>query len=276
MMGGLMFIGGITFTCLTVGFKELSTGKLSHVWVLALALVYAAVGFIDDFQKLRNKRNLGLTAKHKFALQLVVAIGFLIVMRLSGNITTNLYIPFFNVTAAIPAPVYYTVAAFVIVGTVNAVNITDGLDGLATGVSIPVAVCYTFIAFMWGLSALGIFAAALAGALVAFLFFNFHPAKVIMGDTGSLFLGGAICATAFALDVPLLLLPLGIVYFIETLSVILQVSYFKLTHGKRIFKMSPIHHHFELCGWNEYKVFTVFTAVSAVFAVLSYFGVYKR
>jgi len=275
-MGGVMFIIGVTAACLTVGLREIRAGLFSHVFVLLLAIINAAIGFFDDYEKLRKKQNLGLRAKQKFILQLVVAVVFLFLMQYTGALTTSLYIPFFNVSVSIPAPVYYVFAAFVMVGTVNAVNITDGIDGLATGVSIPVAVCYAFMAFLWGFTGPGVLAAALAGALVAFLIFNFHPAKVFMGDTGSLFLGGAICAMAFAMDVPLILIPLGIVYLIETLSDIIQITYFKITHGKRVFKMAPIHHHFEMCGWSEYKLFIVFTAVSAVFAALSYYGVYFR
>ena len=275
-MGGLMFIAGAVAACLVAGFGEMRDGVFDHIAVLVIALAFAAIGFYDDYVKLKMKRNLGLTAAKKFALQALVAIIFLLVMRITGNVTSNLYIPFFNVSYRIPEPVYYVFAAFVIVGTVNAVNITDGVDGLATGVTIPVAVCYVFIAFLWGDAALGVFAAALAGGLIAFLFFNFHPAKVFMGDTGALFLGGAVCATAFAMDMPVILIPLGIVYFVETLSDIIQVTYFKLSHGKRVFKMAPLHHHFEMCGWSEYRIFAVFTFVSAVFAALSYFGVRFR
>ena len=282
-MGGIMFIAGITAACMTIGFtetrgnpatnSEIYNGISSHIIVLLVALVFAAIGFVDDYEKLKKKQNLGLTAKKKFALQLIAAVILLIVMRLTGNLTASLYIPFLNVSISVPWPVYYLFAAFVIVGTVNAVNITDGADGLVTGVTIPVAVCFVFIACIRGRTTLGVFAAALTGGLAAFLFFNFHPAKVFMGDTGALFLGGAVCAMAFAFDMPLILIPLGIVYFIETLSDIIQVSYFKLSHGKRVFKMAPLHHHFEMCGWSEHKLFAVFTAVSAVFAVLSFFGV---
>jgi len=150
------------------------------------------------------------------------------------------------------------------VGTVNSVNFTDGLDGLATGVTIPVALCISALAWLWGFTTIGIFSFALTGTLIAFLIFNFHPAKIIMGDTGSLFIGGAICALAFALDKPLILLLLGFIYFVETLSVIIQIFYFKLTKGKRVFKMAPIHHHFEMCGWSEIKVFTIFTGTIVV------------
>lgn len=275
-MGGLMFIGGIAIICLASGIREMLEGDFGHIFVLLFALVYAAIGFLDDYEKLKKKQNLGLTAIQKFLLQLVVAIAFIFLLRLNGYLSPNLYIPFFHVTIPLPEVVYFVFAAFVMVGCVNAVNITDGIDGLATGVSIPVALCYTAIAFVWGYTTLGVFAAALAGGLVAFLIFNFHPAKVFMGDTGSLFLGGAVCALAFAMDIPLILIPLGIVYILETLSDIIQVAYFKISHGKRIFKMAPLHHHFEMCGWNEYKIFAVFTTVSAIFAVISYLGVYDR
>jgi len=275
-MGGLMFIAGTVISCLTVGYGRLKDGDLTLFLALVLAVIFAAIGFLDDYEKLRRKQNLGLTAKHKFAIQLVVAVFFVLLMTMTGKLTTSLYIPFINVSVSLPAPVYYLFIVFVVVGTVNAVNITDGIDGLATGVSIPVAVCFALVALLWRAASAGIFSAALAGALVAFLFFNFHPAKVFMGDTGSLFIGGAISAMALLMDMPLILIPLGIVYFVETLSDIIQISYFKLTKGKRVFKMAPIHHHFEMCGWSEYKLFIVFTAVSVVFAVLSYFGVSFR
>jgi phospho-N-acetylmuramoyl-pentapeptide-transferase len=246
------------------------------LFILAFALLYALIGFIDDYEKVKKKQNLGLKAWHKFAFQLIIAAAFIFLMHHQGRLSTLLFIPFVNIYFEIPTVLYYIFAAFVIVGTVNSVNITDGVDGLATGVTIPVAVALVFIAFLANDISVGIFAAALTGGLVGFLIFNFHPAKVIMGDTGSLFLGGAVCAIAFALDIPLLLITLGIVYFIETLSDIIQIGYFKLTKGKRVFKMAPIHHHFEMIGWSEYKVFTVFTAISAIFALISYFGVVNR
>ena len=152
-------------------------------------------------------------------------------------------------------------------------NITDGLDGLAASVTVPVALFYAAAAGIWGMTQLGVFAGAALGGLLAFLLFNAHPAKVFMGDTGSLFLGGAVAGMAFAIDMPLILAPIGIIYIVETLSDILQVCYFKLTHGKRIFKMAPIHHHFEMCGWSEVKIVTVFTAVSVLFCALALIGI---
>lgn len=275
-MGGLMFIAGITAACLVAGYTEMMNGQFGHIYVLIFALIYAAIGFFDDFEKLIKKRNMGLTALQKFLLQLVAAVVFVLLMRLLGFLHPNLYIPFLNLTIMIWEPLYFLIAAFIIVATVNAVNITDGVDGLATGVSIPVAICYAAIAFLWGYTHFGIFAAALCGGLIGFLLFNFHPARVFMGDTGSLFLGGAVCAMAFSMDIPLIIVPLGIIYVVEILSDVIQIGYFKLTKGKRIFKMAPLHHHLEMTGWSEYKLFFVFTAISAIFAVLSFFAVSSR
>ena len=275
-MGGLMFILGIGAAVVAVGWREMMAGNFIHLYVYLFALVFGAIGFFDDYQKVRHHQNLGLTAMQKFLLQVAAAIAFLALMRLEGMLTPDLYIPFLNISVHISWPVYLVFAAFVIVGTVNAVNITDGLDGLATAVTIPVALFFVSVATWWGYRQLGICAGALLGGLLAFLLFNFHPAKVFMGDTGSLFLGGTVAALAFAFDMPLILIFVGIVYIIETLSDIIQVAYFKATHGKRIFKMAPLHHHFELCGWSEVKIVVVFTAVSAVFCALAYFGVMGR
>ncbi|MCR5174119.1 MAG: phospho-N-acetylmuramoyl-pentapeptide-transferase [Oscillospiraceae bacterium] len=275
-MGGVIFIAGLFVAMITAGMPAILRGELTHVFVFLFALVYGAIGFVDDYCKLKKKENTGLTGWQKLLLQVVAAVLFVLAMRLTGIAQAELYVPFFQVTVAIPVPVYYIFAVFVIVGCVNAVNLTDGIDGLATGVSLPVTIFYTVMAAIWGYEAQGLFAAALTGGLAAFLCFNFHPARVFMGDTGSLFLGGAVCALAFAFNMPLILVPLGIVYICEALSDIIQVGYFKLSHGKRVFKMAPIHHHFEMCGWSEYKVFAVFTAVSLVFAVLSWVGVKGR
>lgn len=275
-MGGLMFIAAITIVSMCLCIRELKNGELAHVAMLALALVYGAIGFLDDFEKVKKKGNTGLTALPKFLLQLVAALAFLLLLRLKGYITPNLYIPFWNVYVMLPEVVYFILAAFIVVGTVNAVNITDGVDGLLSGVTLPVAVFFAFAACKWGMRVQGVFAAALAGSLGGFLVFNFNPAKVFMGDTGSLFIGGAVCALAFSMDMPLVLIPLGMVYIIETLSDIIQVAYFKITHGKRIFKMAPIHHHFEKCGWSERKLFFVFTGASILFAVIAWLGVMFR
>lgn len=282
-MGGVMFIAAVAVVCLTVGFSSMLAGDYGHIFCLLFALVFGAIGFLDDYEKLKKKQNLGLTAGKKFLLQLVAAVAFIFLMRKFGYVTPNLYIPFWNVSVPIPEPVYVIFAAFVIVGTVNAVNLTDGVDGLATGTSFPVCVFFVVVTMLWGETylSLGIFASGLAGGLLGFLLYNFNPAKVFMGDTGSLFLGGAIAAMAFAYDMPLILVTLGIVYIIETLSDIIQVSVFKLTHGKRVFKMAPFHHHLEMGGWTgkkwkERELFALFTGISTVFAILSFIGIFHR
>ncbi|MBP3655057.1 MAG: phospho-N-acetylmuramoyl-pentapeptide-transferase [Oscillospiraceae bacterium] len=282
-MGGIMFIVAVAAACFTAGWKSVQAGEYGHVVCLLLAVAFGVVGFIDDYEKLRHKQNLGLTAKKKLILQLAVSLVFIMVMRRLGYITPNLYIPFVNVTLPIPEPVYFVFAAFVIVGTVNAVNITDGVDGLAAGTTFPVMIFFVVVTYFWGeaYGALGVFASGLAGGLLGFLIYNFNPAKVFMGDTGSLFLGGALAALAFAYDMPMILVTLGIVYIIETLSVIIQVGYFKLTGGKRIFKMAPFHHHLEMGGWlghkwTEKQLFVLFGGISIVFAVISFIGITGR
>ena len=198
-------------------------------------------------------------------------------MRYEGMLTPSLYVPFFQTHIILSWPVYMIFAAFVIVGTVNAVNITDGIDGLAGSVTVPVSLFFAVVATWWeGFEQLGIFSGALTGGLLGFLVYNFHPAKVFMGDTGSLFLGGTVAALAFAYDMPLVLIPVGFVYICETMSDILQVVYFKATHGKRLFKMAPLHHHFELCGWSEVKLVAVFTTISAVCCTAAALGVMGR
>lgn len=274
-MGGLIFIGA-ALVSLVAGIPFMQKGQMEQVFVLLLALVFGAIGFADDFIKVVKKRNLGLTALQKLLMQLAAAALFLLALRRFGYLSNEIYVPFFNVTFTINWVVYLVFAVFVIVGCVNAVNLTDGIDGLASGVTIPVMLYFLVISYLYGKEGLCMFPAALIGGLLAFLTFNYHPAKVFMGDTGSLFLGGAVCGMAFALDMPLVLIPVGLIYIIETVSVILQVGYFKLTHGKRIFKMTPIHHHFELCGWSEEKIFWIFTSVTAVLCVLTYFGTAGR
>ncbi len=270
MMGGLMFIGA-TVVCMVISlwFSEDYTG----VYVLGLGLCFGVVGFLDDFFKLKYKRNLGLTSLQKALLQMAVSALYLYLMYKQGNLTTSLYIPFASEPVKIHILLYIFAAMFIMVGCVNAVNLTDGVDGLCGSVTLPVMVFFAVAAYARGRLDLALLPAALAGALVAYLFYNWHPAKVFMGDTGSLFLGGMVCALAFALDMPLVLVLVGLVYILETMSVILQVGYFKLTHGKRLFKMSPIHHHFEMCGWKEVKIVLVFTAVTALMCVVAWFGI---
>ena len=275
-MGGLMFILGIPVALAAAGWQDLAAGTRGALFVYLFALVFGIIGFVDDYVKVKHHQNTGLTAPQKFLLQLAAAIVFVVLMRYEGYLSPNLYIPFLNRELVLNWVVYMVFAAFVIVGTVNAVNITDGVDGLSTTVTLPVAAFYTCVAVWWGFEELGILAAALLGGLCAFLIYNFHPAKVFMGDTGSLFLGGMVCGMAFALDIPLALILVGIIYIAETLSDIIQVVYFKLTHGKRIFRMAPLHHHFEMGGWKEEKVVLVFASVSLIACVLAFFGVWNR
>ena len=275
-MGGITFILASLICTLAFGWKDMMQGEYTHLLVFGFALIYGLIGFADDFIKVRFKRNLGLTAIQKFLLQLVAAAAYLLLLRHNGNLTCDLYIPFWNVAFQINWVVYMIFAVLVIVGCVNAVNLTDGIDGLASGVTLPVMAFFAVFAYLWGEETLALLPAALVGGLAGFLIYNFHPAKVFMGDTGSLFLGAAVCGLAFALDMPLVLILVGLVYIIETLSVILQVSYFKLTHGKRIFRMTPIHHHFELGGWSEVKIWTVFVSVTCVMCLLAALGVMNR
>ncbi len=272
-MGGIMFIAAALICVLAGGWTAMAAGTYEHLMVLGFSLVFGAIGFVDDFVKVKLKRNLGLTALQKLVLQLAAAAGYLALLRWNGNLSTDLLIPFVGMRLSVNWIVYLLFAVFVIVGCVNAVNLTDGVDGLASGVTVPVMIFFTFVAWSQGNTTLALFPAAVLGGLLGFLCYNFHPAKVFMGDTGSLFLGGAVCGMAFALDMPLYLILVGIVYIIEAVSVIMQVGYFKLTHGKRIFRMTPIHHHFEMCGWSEVKIFCVFTGVTAVMCVIAFLGI---
>ena len=282
-MGGLMFILATIIVVLVVNGPAILSGDWTSVIVLVFALVFGAIGFLDDYAKIKKKENTGLTAGQKFLLQLAAAILFIVLLRKCGILSPNLYVPFFGVELHLPWVVYLIFAVLVITGTVNAVNITDGLDGLSSSVTLPVCAFFA-AAFGWawvkwqqsGTAGMAVFAAALFGGLVGFLLYNHYPAKVFMGDTGSLFLGGAVCGMAFALDLPLILILVGIIYIIETLSDIIQVTYFKATHGKRIFRMAPLHHHLEMGGWNEKKVVFVFASISLVFCILAFFGVIGR
>lgn len=269
-MGGIVFIlssliGSVALCALF--------GDWTALLVFAFALIYGLIGFADDFVKVRKKRNLGLTSWQKLILQLAAAAAYLFLLYKLGAMSCDLWIPFTAIKLPILPVIYIVFAVFVIVGTVNAVNLTDGIDGLATGVTMPVMIFFLLTAVLIKKAEIAILPATLLGALGGFLCYNFHPAKTFMGDTGSMFLGGAVCGLAFALDMPLILILVGIVYIVETLSVMMQVTYFKLTHGKRIFKMSPIHHHFELCGWSEVKIWIVFVSVSVVFCALAFYAV---
>lgn len=292
-MGGLMFIIGIlvslTVTCLTV---FLSGGKLESDYssiingrefvmlisgaVLALGL--GLVGFTDDFIKIKLKRNKGLSAKQKTFGQLIMTFGYIFSLWLSHN--TSWYIPFIgNVNFEknlFTALLFWVMSFFIVYGCVNSVNLTDGIDGLCSSVTTTVAGTFILIGFMQNFTGLKIFAGALLGGVLGFLCWNWNPAKTFMGDTGSLFLGGLVVALGYLCKCPFILLPIGIVYVCETMSDIIQIGYFKITHGKRVFKMAPIHHHFEMCGWNEKKICVVFSTVNligcAIGVALMYFG----
>ena len=282
-MGGVMFILAVIVTVLVLNASAILAGDLTSVFVLLFSLVFGAIGMVDDYAKIKKKENTGLTASQKFLLQLAAAVLFTVLLRNFGILSPNLYIPFLGIEWKLPWVVYMIFAAFVITGCVNSVNITDGVDGLASSVTLVVSVfftvCFTYAHLMWnttGSAGMAVFAAALVGGLVGFLVYNFHPAKVFMGDTGSLFLGGAVCGMAFALDMPLILILVGIIYIAETMSDIIQVGYFKLTHGKRIFRMAPLHHHLEMGGWSEKKLCYVFAGITLVCCILAFIGVMGR
>ena len=270
IMGGLMFIFA-SMICLLGNLPSIT--DYSVFYVLLLSLCFGFIGFLDDFTKVRYHRNLGLTSAQKAMLQMAVSAVFLYAMYKAGAMDTHLYIPFWGKSFDLHPIVYIFFAMFVMVGCGNSVNLTDGVDGLCTSVTLPVMVFFTAASVALGKFDLALLPASLVGGLLAYLTYNWHPAKVFMGDTGSLFLGGVVCAMAFALEMPLILILVGFVYICETMSDILQVSYFKLTHGKRLFKMAPIHHHFEMCGWKEEKIVLSFTAVSAIMCVLAWFGI---
>lgn len=275
-MGGLVFISAAFVGTLVLC---LLTKSWSSMLIFGFALIFGAIGFLDDFFKVKKKQNEGLTAKQKLLLQLVASALYLWLLSRMGHLSAAIWLPFTHITWELPLWLYILFSVFVIVGCVNAVNLTDGIDGLATGVTMPVMVFFLVTSLALKKAELAIFPAALLGGLGGFLCYNFHPAKAFMGDTGSLFLGGAVCGLAFALDMPLILILVGLVYIVETLSVIMQVGYFKYTkarspqhEGKRIFKMTPIHHHFEMCGWSEVKIWVVFVSISILMAVLAWLG----
>lgn len=253
-MGGLMMLAALVLA--------LCWGKFTpHVLMaLVLTLGHALIGFLDDYIKVVMKRNLGLTAKQKFLLQFILA-GAYVYFAETHLQNTNLWVPLVNVTFDF-GWAYYALAFILLVGTTNAVNLTDGLDGLVSFVSVPVTLAFAFIAYMQGMLDVSGFALGLTGACLGFLLFNRHPAQVFMGDTGSLALGGGVAALALLTHTELLLVIIGGIYVAEATSVIIQVAYFRLTGGKRFFRMAPLHHHFELGGWKEVKVVECFTIVS--------------
>lgn len=276
-IGGIIIIASVLITSLT-------SGIINQDLLVALAAMtgFGLIGFLDDFIKVVLKRSMGLRAWQKFALQVIIAVLLAVYQSSVSVVGTKVIIPFiqgsltigkFTIPQYLDLGVYYTpFIAFVMVATVNGVNLTDGLDGLAAGVTLIIAATFSLLAAKWGYTSLAIFAAALTGACLGFLKFNSHPAKVFMGDTGSLALGGAIATIAILMNVSLIIPIVGGIYFAETLSVILQVASFKLT-GKRIFKMAPLHHHFELKGWPETKVVLVFWLTTVVLCFIGMIAV---
>lgn len=236
---------------------------------LFTTLAFSAIGFVDDWLKVVRKQNLGLRARQKLVMQGLTALCFLGGLQLMGRLSTVVNLPF--VGAVEFGLLFYPLAFLLIVGLVNAVNLTDGIDGLCGSVSFWVMAGYLLILIAFGQLRLAVWAAALAGGCAGYLFWNFYPAKVFMGDTGSMFLGGAVAVTAFCMGRPELALILGLWYLIEAGSVMIQVSWFKLSHGKRLFKMTPIHHHFEMSGWSEVKIDIVFSLFTILCGAAAYF-----
>lgn len=275
-MGGISFIIASVAIGVAVGvYIALRHGfsAAAPFWVtLAMATLSGLVGIIDDRAKLHKKQNEGLTAAQKFLLQVAVAALYLVGLRFCGY-TTELYIPFWGKSLELGF-LYYPIALFLLCGIMNSVNLTDGIDGLASCVTLAVSLFFGACGAIIGNSTqLSAIAGLMTGAAAGFLVYNFYPARVFMGDTGSLFLGGLCVGAAFLMNNPLIIVVCGIVYIAETASVMLQVGYFKLTHGKRLFKMAPIHHHFEQCGWSEITIVSVFTLVTLLFCVVAYFGI---
>ena len=282
-MGGLMFIIGIPIAVVvgylflhaqTVGDPMSGIMRARMFYGLVLALLFGAIGFLDDYMKVVKKQNEGLTEKQKMALQILFGAVYLLLLHVSGTQSTWVTIPFIGTYNF--GIFYYVFAMFAIIALSNAVNFTDGLDGLLSSVTLVLSIGYLIFCYLLGQGEMGIMAGALAGGCIGFLIWNHYPARVFMGDTGSLFISGMVIALAFGTGLPFFVVLFGIIYVIEIGSVVLQRYYFKLTHGKRIFKMSPIHHHFEMSGWKEEKIVFVFTAITLVMCVLAYLGVMNR
>ena len=292
-MGGIMFIIGIVFAtavaliiCKVTGFNAFSelevlrNQQMTRLFAgILMAFCFALVGFADDYIKVVKKRNLGLTEIQKTVPQVLIIAGYLASLALSDS--TGMYIPFFGKLAldSIPGLIFFFIfGVCVIYGAINAVNFSDGIDGLCGSVTIPVGIAFCVMGLLMKNTSVGVLGAALAGGCIGYVFWNHYPAKVMMGDTGSMFLGGLVVALAYAIECPVILLPVGIVYVIEAMSDVIQIGSIKL-RKKKVFKMAPIHHHFEMSGWNENKIVTVFTLVStlgcAIGVVLMYLTINK-
>lgn len=275
-MGGVAFIiaGIVTFLAFLLIFS--SRMERRDVLLIVNTMVYgilnALIGMIDDMAKIRKKRNEGLTPIMKFTLQAVFSFVFLFTVNLSVGIDTVLKIPFTALSIDLGF-FYYIILFFMLVGIVNSVNLTDGIDGLASSVVFTVGVFLICVnAFVLSIYPITFISALLVGSSLGFLTYNFHPARVFMGDTGSLYLGGIIAATVFLTNNVIVTLLYCFVFVLEAVSDILQVGYFKFTKGKRLFKIAPLHHHFEKCGWSEIKIVTVFTVINSIFCIIAYLG----
>ncbi|MBR2587680.1 MAG: phospho-N-acetylmuramoyl-pentapeptide-transferase [Bacilli bacterium] len=270
-MGGIIMAVGIAILT-AILFKMYITTEPEVAWkILPLAFVtigFGIVGFVDDFKKLVLKNTKGLKPAYKMIGLLIVAVAYTLYLVKVLNIGTETYIPIIKQYISLPVWIYVPFAIFVLLGTTNAVNLTDGIDGLSTSVTTIIITALTVIGIMLGVKEVTLIGSVLIGACLAFLLFNLHPAKVFMGDTGSLLLGGAIAGIALYLKMPCILIVLALIPIIETVSVMMQVAYFKKT-GNRIFKMAPIHHHFELSGWKENKIVSVFSVITLLLSFLA-------
>ncbi len=270
-MGGIIIIIAMLLVAIGICIYFTINGQITIAHkilpVLLLTLGFGMIGFIDDFKKLVLKNTKGLKPRYKMLGLLIISVAYVIYLIYVLKIGTQTYIPIWKQYIDLPIYLYIPFAILVILGTTNAVNLTDGIDGLASSVSAIILTCLTVIGIMFGQPEISVFGSIVIGAVLGFLMFNLHPAKVFMGDTGSLLLGGVISAIALYLKMPLLLLLIAIIPVIETISVIIQVVYFKKT-GKRVFKMTPIHHHFELSGWTENKVVVIFSVITLIVCVI--------
>ncbi len=272
IMGGIGFILPILVIVaiffIYAGIKGNAPDYIPLALTVAFAVAHGAIGFVDDYCKLVKKQNEGLTRMQKLVLQFAITAGYLCIMGYTGNLPSEIIIPLINLP--IRGIVWYILAAILMIGVINGANFTDGLDGLASSVTYVIGIFFAIFAFFAEDLGLSIVGGAIIGATLGFLLYNFHPAKVFMGDTGSLFLGAIVIGAIFQMQEPLLLFLVCALYIIELLSTVLQILYFRLTHGKRLFKMAPIHHHFEKCGWSENKIVLVFALVQLAFCTLAF------
>lgn len=272
IMGGIGFILAILVVValffIYVGVKGEAPDYIPLALTVAFAVANGAIGFVDDYCKLIKKQNEGLTRIQKLILQFAITAGYLCIMGYTGNLASEIVIPLINLP--IRGALWYILAAILTVGVVNGANFTDGLDGLASTVTYVIGIFFAIFAFYAKDIGLSVVGAALIGGTLGFLLYNIHPAKVFMGDTGSLFLGAIVMGALFQMQEPLLTFLVCAVYIIELLSTVLQILYFKLTHGKRLFKMAPIHHHFEKCGWSENKIVIIFALAQFAFCTLAF------